>query len=424
MKRKWIILKQRIAEWWLNNIGYHFAAWRQQRFVKSLEGRNEIRVAFVANNVAMWKYQSLYDRLQQDQRFKLFVILSPSISYQQEHRMRDLLAMRTYFSERKMDFVDWKIENGEDAIDIRKAINPDIVFYTQPYHGVYHHKHCFLNFTDRLLCYYPYAFLQIQDKYIYDQVYNNIAWKIYLANDYSRDDARMLARNKGRNVVVVGYPSSDLYQNIELPEVWKDDNHSRKRLIWAPHFTVANDGSAFSRSNFLYLSDFMLQLADKYKDKLQIAFKPHPSLLRELYNHPEWGPKRTDDYYNQWNSKPNTQLETGDYVALFSGSDAMVHDSGSFIVDYQYFRKPVMYVSQDIALSKKYGNDFSKMAYDQHYIGKTYEDIERFIVEVVLEGNDTMKSSRDEFYSKFLLPPNGRSVADNTYDDIVKSIGL
>jgi CDP-glycerol glycerophosphotransferase (TagB/SpsB family) len=168
----------------------------------------------------------------------------------------------------------------------------------------------------------------------------------------------------------------------------------------------------------------MLQLADKYKDKLQIAFKPHPSLLRELYNHPEWGPKRTDDYYNQWNSKPNTQLETGDYVALFSGSDAMVHDSGSFIVDYQYFRKPVMYVSQNIALSKKYGNDFSKMAYDQHYIGKTYDDIERFIVEVVLEGNDTMKSSRDEFYCKFMLPPNGRSVADNTYDDIVKSIGL
>ena len=127
MKRKWIILKQRIAEWWLNNIGYHFAAWRQQRFVKSLEGRNEIRVAFVANNVAMWKYQSLYDRLQQDPRFKLFVVLSPSISYQQEHRMRDLLAMRTYFSERKIDFVDWKIENGEEAIDIRKAINPNPV---------------------------------------------------------------------------------------------------------------------------------------------------------------------------------------------------------------------------------------------------------------------------------------------------------
>ena len=56
MKRKWIILKQRIAEWWLNNIGYHFAAWRQQRFVKSLKDRSEIRVAFVANNVAMWKY--------------------------------------------------------------------------------------------------------------------------------------------------------------------------------------------------------------------------------------------------------------------------------------------------------------------------------------------------------------------------------
>lgn len=424
MKRKWIILKQKIFEWWLNNISYHFATWHQQRFIKTLSCKSEIKIAFVTNNVAMWKYQSLYNRMLQDPRFKLFVILSPTNSYQQEHRIRDLVAMRKYFSEKGVDYIDWKIELGEEAIDLKKTINPDIVFYTQPYHGVYHHKHCFLNFTDRLLCYYPYAFLLIQDKYIYDQVFNNIAWKIYLADDYSRNDARMLARNKAINVVVVGYPSCDLYQNIKLTDVWKDKGHTRKRLIWAPHFTIANDGSAFSRSNFLYLSNFMLEVADMYKNELQIAFKPHPSLIKELYNHPEWGKQRTDDYYKQWSNNANTQLEVGDYTALFQGSDAMIHDSGSFIVDYLYFQKPVMYISQDIALSKKYGNEFSRMAYDQHYIGKTYDDILHFINDVVLAGNDVMKSSREDFYNNYLLPPNDRSVADNTYHDIVESLQL
>ena len=59
-----------------------------------------------------------------------------------------------------------------------------------------------------------------------------------------------------------------------------------------------------------------------------------------------------------------------------------------------------------------------------HYIGKTEEDIVKFIEDVVLKDNDPMKKQRDDFFNKNLLPPNGKSVAQNTMDEILKSLDI
>jgi CDP-glycerol glycerophosphotransferase (TagB/SpsB family) len=121
---------------------------------------------------------------------------------------------------------------------------------------------------------------------------------------------------------------------------------------------------------------------------------------------------------------PNTQLADGAFVNLFQGSDAMVHDSGSFVVDYLYFQKPVMYMSQDIERAKSYVNIPGQRAYDAHYIGKTNEDVEQFVGHVVLSGQDTMQSQRQTYYQEFLAQPGGQSTAQNIYHDMLKSLNL
>ncbi|MBQ0069648.1 MAG: CDP-glycerol glycerophosphotransferase family protein, partial [Bacteroidales bacterium] len=178
------------------------------------------------------------------------------------------------------------------------------------------------------------------------------------------------------------------------------------------------------RSNFLWMAETMLELASKYQDKIQLAFKPHPRLLTELYKHPDWGKEKTDAYYAQWESRPNTQLETGGFIDLFMTSDAMIHDSGSFAVEYHYSRKPVMFVSRDLNSILDTQSEFGKLAYDMHYIGKTTDDIDSFVTHVVMEGNDSLKEKRDKFYNDYLLPPNGKTVAENTIEDLLKSLKL
>ncbi|MCR5271167.1 MAG: CDP-glycerol glycerophosphotransferase family protein [Prevotella sp.] len=421
---KLTILGQYIEEYWLEHWGFQLMPARQKRFIKKLQKRQTIRVVFFVTDIAMWKYQELYRQLEADKRFELHIVLSPAIHHEQKQKLDNLQKMRTFFTEHGMSFHDWRMEENEPPMDVRHGINPDIVFYTQPYHGVFHPKHCFLKFTDRLIAYYPYCYLQASTAYNYDGPFQNIAWKLFYFDRYSLQDAQNFAKNKARNAVVTGYPSSDIFTRNEPSTAWHDEHHQRKHLIWAPHFSLANEGTSFSRSNFLNLCDFMVELAERYQEQLQIAFKPHPSLYRELCKHPEWGQARADAYYKKWATMPNTQLETGDFVDLFRGSDAMVHDSGSFVLDYLYFNKPVMYISKDITLIKREVSKLSQMAYDEHYIGKDQKDILQFVEDVVLAGNDTKREERTRFLRETLLPGNGKSVAENTYEEIIHSLGL
>ena len=80
------------------------------------------------------------------------------------------------------------------------------------------------------------------------------------------------------------------------------------------------------------------------------------SQIARGYKHPDWGKVKADEYYELWRTMPNTLLADGTFTNLFEGSDAMVHDCGSFVVDYLYFGHPVMFVSKDIARAKSFVN--------------------------------------------------------------------
>ena len=161
--------------------------------------------------------------------------------------------------------------------------------------------------------------------------------------------------------------------------------------------------------------DAMFSLALKYKDKIQMAFKPHPVLLTKLYN--VWGKEKTDNYYCLWEKGENTQLILGDYVPLFIHSDALIHDCGSFTVEYHYTKNPVMYLLKDEKHSEEL-NEFGKMAFDLHYKGRNFNDIESFINNVIA-GVDPMKEERDKFYNDYLLAPDGNSASDNIINAIL-----
>ena len=118
------------------------------------------------------------------------------------------------------------------------------------------------------------------------------------------------------------------------------------------------------------------------------------------------GQERTDEYYAQWNKLGNGQLEESSYVDLFLTSDAMVHDSGSFTTEYLFMQKPVMYLVGKDKVDQRF-NTFGKEAFGCHYQGENAEQIERFIVDVLLGGDDPKQADRAAFYDKWLAPKEG-----------------
>lgn len=90
---------------------------------------------------------------------------------------------------------------------------------------------------------------------------------------------------------------------------------------------------------------FFIYLAKKYEGKVSFIFKPHPNLRNSLIINGYM--KSVDDYekyLDEFRKLPNASVqEEGDYLALFDTSDAIINDSISFIGEYMYVNKPMLF---------------------------------------------------------------------------------
>lgn len=416
------ILTKTLNYLWLHGWKYRAVERQHRRLVEQLSREQRpLRVVFMAIDLAYWHYQGIYELMAADSRFLPTIVLSPC--KERLNPEADMQRLRDYFRDRGTSFVDYDFT--QPPVDIRRQLQPDLIFYTQPYEHQLCNEHDPRHFYDRLVCYMPYGFWTSTGKGSYNLHFHNQAWRLYYSTQLHLQEAQRVADNHGRNVRVTGYANADEFLSGHHRSPWQEiaDGHRRKRIIWAPHFSITAKSSYLpARACFLWMAELMLELAQAYKDRIQIAFKPHPSLITQLYQHPDWGKERADDYYARWQQMENTQLETGGYVDLFMTSDAMIHDSGSFVVEYLYANRPVMFVSNNLQSILATQSEFGLQAYKQAYIGSEAGDIRRFIDEVVLRGNDPMRPQREQFFSDYLLPPGGKTVAQNIVDDITKSL--
>ena len=409
-----------------NYLRWEYIAFRQRRYVRELQEKEKINVVFFAMQRSLWKYQNLYREISKNNRFNVSIVLSPAQNFAKEQQERDMQELRKFFIEQGIAFCDYDVANPQNAIDVKKELDPDILFYPQHYTPLLNPLHDSSHFYDRLICYYPYALWTTGGSWGYNSGMQNHAWKLFYSTKFNLEDARTFCFNKGKNAYVVGYPSMDDFLQGDYHYEWKIPDEKVKKIIWAPHFSINSGNRIINRACFLWMADTMLNIAQNYKDKLQIVFKPHPRLMTELYDHPDWGKDKTDQFYHLWETMPNTKVETGNYIDLFMTSDAMIHDCGSFSVEYLYSKKPVMFMTNGEKEYRKELNGLGNGALDQHYIGTDTDAIYHFIDDVVLSNNDPKKDQRNKFVNDVLLPPNGKSVVDNTMDvicDGLKGLG-
>lgn len=399
-----------------------FTKWIQ---VRKLRKKSQINVVFVATFLSQWKYQRLYELMKQNPRFNPIILVAPMRYHEQSP---DYLGLKKKFDETKVDYIDFD-QLPESDKDIRKSISPDILFYIQPYYHIYDKRVDSHSFKDKLICYTFYSFELYDHDWVYDLEFLERAWKVYYITEYHKKVASEYAINKGRNIEVVGYVNADQYAESakQLSEdnqlmVWKPQFVMKKRIIWTPHFSITPDTTLY-QGNFLAMAETMLQIAEKYKDTVQFSFKPHPSLYSVLCRLSEWGKERTDAYYAKWADGESTQLDNGEFVDLFMTSDAMINDSGSFTAEYIYTLKPALNCFVDADRVYNTMNAIGKAALECQYKGSSREEVEQFIEDVVLTGNDTLQEKREAFYKQYLQIPYGESVTMNIYNSIIKAIG-
>ena len=259
-----------------------------------------------------------------------------------------------WLEQKRMKYVPLYDFEKNEYLSLKK-VQPDIVFFNSTL-GLKNTDRFLAEASNAITCFVPYGyFLSNSQEFVFDNDFNYKMTYLFWESSVALAMSEHYARNKGENSFFAGYPKLDPFFDGHSPEnVWKEQSFAKKKVVWAPHHSIENDPDHYGYSCFNELADVMLELAEKYRDKAQFAFRPHPLLRSRLNADKRWGEQKTTEYYHKWEQRENTQFSDGDYVDLLLTSDAMIGDSISFMCEYSAIDKPYLYTVRDDTVSHKF----------------------------------------------------------------------
>lgn len=377
---------------------------KHKKIINALKVRGRIKVIFLVIHGSVWKMDAVFKKMLVSPLFDPWILVCPYVSYGGERIWEDMRQAFEYFEGKGYPIISAYNEREQRWIGLGE-IEPGIVFFTNPHNLTRkeYYQDAYLNY---LSCYVPYHHEVGRyggDGAQYNQGFHNAMWKIYVPHDDSLQTYKRVSMAQGRNVIVSGYPAMEELLEKKAGGSYRDPwktNDGRCRVIWAPHHTI--DDAVLPYSNFLRYAKKFKEFSELRKGEVVWSFKPHPLLKTKLYRHACWGKDETDAYYKYWECQSHTQLNEGEYTNLFLSSDAMIHDSGSFLAEFLYAEKPVMYLLSENNRGEYY-NDFGRAALDACEIGYCFDNIVGF-VDGLLNLDVRIRRSHEVFLAKEIHP--------------------
>lgn len=392
------------------------------RELARVQNKKQIKVAFFLIHEAVWKYDGVYALMEKDKRFEPVIVICPYTAYGKKVMLKEMNNSYDTFTSRGYKVVKSYTDKKDEWLDVKKDIKPDIIFFTNPWNLTKREYHI-ENYLDTLTCYVPYGY---KCSHLHEAHYNkpmhNFTWKFYAETQTHKKLAKKYSRNRGKNIEVAGYPGMDklLDSSYAPADDWKINSKSYKRIIWAPHHSIPGYGAGLDYSTFMIYYDFFIQMAEKYRNEIQFAFKPHPILRHKLSSNDVWGPRKTNEYFDRWKNLDNGLVAEGDYIDLFATSDAMFHDGASFLIDYLYTKNPVIYLIRDETVKERF-NSLGKKSFDCHYHAKNKDDIEKFLKMIISEKDEKLVV-RERVFNEYVKAPNQVTASENIFNSIKQSI--
>lgn len=394
---------------------------KQLREFMLLKDKRQINVIFLVPDKETWGMEPLYRLMEKSPYYNPVIAVFPyqhidmkiKVHAEKYHEDCDFFEKKGFNTRRLFN------EETNEFLNL-STLSPDIVCFNFTF-GMEQTWHWYSQAQEYITFYTSYGyFLTNSQESQFNMPYHNSINYLFWESPLTVEMSQKYADNKGINSYFMGYPKLDilLAKKRTAQNVWKKQGRSKKRIIWAPHHSIEENPLHGGYSCFLKLFDFMLKTAQKYKDSIQFAFKPHPLLQDRLYIHPDWGREKTDAYYQKWQELENGQLETEGYTDLFLTSDAMIMDSISFMCEYAALNKPCLFTLRDETIPTKF-NEFGERVFNE-ILYKTKpnstDEITAFIENNVLMKKDPLQETRKAFVKKYLLSPNGKSASENILD--------
>ena len=414
-------------------------------YIKQKKERGEqIQVAFQTYSAAQWPAEQVYRKLEVVPELDVRVVVSPLVDRDEESSVNSYKQTLEWFKSG-----NYNISEGLNlsSYEISGWSNlggyPDVLYQLSSWFLELPKVQQFTQLPLRtLIAYIPYSMYLANNSdgsYALRGVYNkesvNMMWRVYCDSNYNLERYKQYGLLQGKNVRYSGYAKMDYFyqahpfNHYELEELWSIpkgvDVAKIKKVIIAPHFTVTNS-DALCYSTFQKNMWFWKYLIQKFENEVSFIFKPHPNLRwRSVQAGLFKSYKEYDDYIDWWNNRPNGKVvQDSSYLEYFATSDAMIMDSVSFLGEYLYVNKPLLFLTRPEQVMM----DIGKRVLDSYYKtpGDDYWGIEQFIRKVVLTEEDTMVSQREKIFSEEYdyYSMNGQTAADYICNDLMDTLGI
>ncbi len=388
----------------------------ERRIRRKAEKNMKINVLFQCYSAAQWPADDIYHSFLQDERINVGVIVSPLIDRDEESRLNTYDQVLKWFKEKQYIVFEGLAEDRKTYRQWNELNDfPDVLYITSPWDTSIPEGQRLTDLPLKcLISYIPYGMYlanSMEGSFVKEAVYDketlSLMWRVYCDCAKNMEGYRKYQYLRGKNVRFSGYSKMDYFYSKkewteeEIRALWKISEEKPisgvKKVIIAPHFSVANEGHILF-STFHKNCWFLLYLAEQYKDKVSFVLKPHPSLRYVVVTAGLFKSYQDyDDYLRRWEKLPNCKVvQDAGYLDLFATSDAMIMDSGSFLGEYLYTQKPLLYLTRPeqgfLPIGEKVVNAYYRTP------GENYMEIEKFLNDVVIGEADSMKETREKVF--------------------------
>lgn len=348
----------------------------------------KITVLFIVNEISKWKCQSLYNALLKDKHYNVIL----GVTFIGDH-FNDKKLLRTKYDEAKQyfrcfggDVIDLYDIEQDRCLDLR-SLKPDVIFNPQSWYNEREHSNL-ITHKFALPCYVPYYVPNYGDL----SMDTRMLFHRYLAFYFTLNDGWTKEYKKANpwyftsgKYVTSGHPMLD---NIRA----RLDVSAKKTIVYAPHWTFTHPKNhvLLHYSTFLKNGLEILEYAKRHTE-FNWIFKPHPLLKDKLVATGAWTKDSVDAYYLAWDMLGGRCEDCG-YAKLFTNSDALITDCGSFLTEYAVTGKPIIHlISKDNALKPLAP---SAKLYETYYRVKDLDEMYEAFDRVLVKGDDYKREER------------------------------
>ncbi|WP_162256480.1 CDP-glycerol glycerophosphotransferase family protein [Sphingomonas sp. Root710] len=368
----------------------------RERIARQRSANEKTKIYFVFTQSQLWGLQAFYDLLWESEDFDPYVVVMPNTEDSSTPHRVSLAKNLAEFGRLGVRIISGATDDGTIASCTTIITDGSIVFVDQPHPGL-PGDWSYEQLSKRsLICYVPYGFkvANAHDGH-FNQLLHNIAWRVFCETDWHKAQFAKYGKRDAANIVVSGYPKFDEYRRSDKtagldPKVVGALEAGKKIVIWAPHWSVQDDYLGYSTFD-RYYRDFQRLAASR--PELMWIFRPHQRLRYHLEEIGFLPAIEIEKYYEWWCHQDNTACSTeSNYINMFRASSAMITDSGSFLAEYLPSAKPVLVLRSKGSVGY---NELGEAIIASYHHADTAEGIERFVSDVVLNGNDALIAQRN-----------------------------